>query len=322
MRAVICEDKNLHLQILPDPIPKADELLVAVKAAGVNRADVLQRKGFYPPPKGASTVPGLEIAGEVVAVGASCKRFKIGQRVFGLVDGGGYGEHCTIPEVMAMPIPESWTYAYAAAIPEVFFTASETLFQVGSLKAGEEVLIHAGGSGVGSTAIQMARLAGARIATTAGSDEKLARCSDLGAHLTIPYKERDFVAEIQRWSEGGGVHLVLDFVGAAYLDRHLDVLRPLGRLVLVGLLGGAKAELNLGKVLMRRIRIYGSVMRSLPLADKVSIKERFLERWLEQIMRKSIEPVIFEKIPIENVRDAHKMMEADKHFGKIILTFV
>lgn len=326
MRAVVCDGKGdrtvLRVTELPDPTPKKDELLVDVKAAGINRADILQRRGLYPPPPGASEILGLEIAGTVAEMGESCTKFRKGDRVFGLVEGGGYSSRCTIKEAMAIATPENWDDRFAAAIPEVFFTAHETLFSTGGLQRGEEVLIHAGGSGVGSTAIQMARQTGASIATTASSHEKLTHCSQLGADLCINYKEQDFVTEILPWSKGGGVHLVLDFVGAAYLNKHLKALRPLGRMVSIGLLGGARAELNLGLLLTKRLQIKGSVMRNLSLSDKVSIKARFMENWMPRLCDKSIKPVIFKDFSVEDVCKAHETMETNKHFGKMILTFV
>jgi len=221
-----------------------------------------------------------------------------------------------------MATPEHWSDSFAASIPETFYTANETLCTVGDLKSGEEVLIHAGGSGVGSTAIQMAVLMGARVATTASSDSKLARCAKLGADLCINYKQQDFVAECLRWSNGSGPNLVLDFIGGAYLERHLEVLRPQGRLVVIGLLGGASAPLNLSLLLRKRIQIKGSVMRSLLFADKLAIKARFLEKWLPSLLNKSIEPIICEEFPLANVRDAHEVMEQSTHFGKLILNFV
>ncbi len=304
----------------PEPEPGPGELLVAVRAAGVNRADLLQRRGHYPPPPGASQILGLEIAGEVVALGQGCGRFKIGDRVFGLVEGGGYGERCVLPEALAMATPDAWEDSFAAAIPEIFFTANETLCHLGGLQAGEEVLIHAGGSGVGSTAIQMAQLLGARVATTAGGSAKVTRCRALGAELGIDYKTQNFADEVRQWSRAGGVHLILDFVGAAYLDHHLELLRPQGRLVLIGLLGGHTAPLRLGLVLAKRLRILGSVLRMLTLAEKVDVMRRFQLQWMDAILKNAIVPIIHEKIPVKKVVDAHKMMEASTHFGKIVLT--
>lgn len=300
------------------PQPGPGQLLVRVAAAGVNRADVLQRKGFYPPPAGESEIPGLEIAGEVAAFGADVTGFTKGDRVFGLVAGGGYSEYCLLHQDLAMPMPPNWDFVKAAAIPEVFFTANETLLEAGRLQKGESVLIHAGGSGVGSTAIQMAREVGARIFTTVGDKLKADRCKSLGAQVAINYKTQDFVTVVK---EQGGVSVVLDFIGAAYLNGNLKVLQRNGRLVVVGLLGGAKAELNLGLVLAKRLQIIGSVMRSAPLAEKAAITTRFRKRWLPLLEQGKLDAIIYKTLPIQEVRQAHGMMERSEHFGKIVLTF-
>lgn len=304
----------------PEPVPGPGELLVAVRAAGVNRADVIQRRGHYPPPPGASQILGLELAGEVVALGPGCRRFKVGDRIFGLVEGGAYAERCAVNEALAIATPPHWTDAFAAAVLEVFLTANETLCHLGDLRAGQEVLIHAGGSGVGSTAIQMARLIGARIATTAGSAWKTARCLEIGADLAIDYKTQVFSDAVRQWSRAGGVHLILDFVGAAYLDQHLELLRPQGRLVSIGLLGGHTAPLRLDLVLRKRLHILGSVLRILSLEEKVDVMQRFQLRWMDALLKNAINPIIHKNFPVEKVVDAHKMMEAGNHFGKIVLT--
>ncbi|MDJ0835484.1 MAG: NAD(P)H-quinone oxidoreductase [Acidobacteriota bacterium] len=310
---------SLTIEKVPKPKPAAGQLLIAVHAAGVNRADILQRKGFYPPPPGASTILGLELAGVVDQVGPDVTGFSPGDRVFGLVEGGAYAQYCTMHAALAMPIPAEWDFTFAAAIAETFYTAGETLFSVGELSEGEHLLIHAGGSGVGSTAIQMARTVGAHIYTTAGSEEKLDRCRQLGAHVGIPYKTEDFAQKIRSLTRGEGIHMVLDFIGAAYLARNLSVLRRKGRLVVVGLLGGARAELDLGLILRKQLKIHGSVMRSLPLDEKAAIRKRFCSRWLPLLERGELKPVISEEIPFSRVRDAHQMMEENRHFGKIVL---
>lgn len=256
-----------------------------------------------------------------MGLGPEVTGFQIGDRVFGLVAGGGYSELCCLHSHLAMRIPDSWDYLTAAAIPETFFTASETLCQLGRLIAGERVLIHAGGSGVGSTAIQMARLVGAQVFTTVGNGEKAAACLALGAKRAIEYKNQDFVAEILQETGGMGVNLILDFIGATYLDRNLRLLSRDGRLVLVGLLGGVKAELNLGLVLSKRLQILGSVMRSAPLEEKIAITNRFSLRWLPLLMEGQLHPVIHGSLPIERVGEAHSLMESSQHFGKIVLTF-
>ena len=310
---------TLTVEEVARPLAGPGQLLVAVHAAGINRADVMQRKGFYPPPPGASPILGLELAGVVEAVGPDVDGFKPGDRVFGLVEGGAYADYCTMHAALAMPIPDDWAFTFAAAVTETFYTANETLFGVGGLVEGEHVLIHAGGSGVGSTGIQMAKAAGAHIYTTAGSPEKLARCLKLGAHVGIHYKTEDFVQKILEATNGEGVHLVQDFIGAAYLTRNLKVLQQRGRLVVVGLLGGSRAELDMGLILRKQLKIQGSVMRSLPLAEKVEIKQRFCDRWLPLLVKGALKPVIYEEIPMGRVPEAHQLMEENRHFGKIVL---
>lgn len=312
-----CAPKDLCLADMPRPVPGPGQLLVRVHAVGVNRADCLQRMGHYPPPPGASPLLGLELAGEVVTVGDDVTGFYAGNRVYGLVEGGAYAEYCLMAAPLAMRIPEGWDYSFAAAITETFFTAHETLFTLGGLTPGERVLIHAGGSGVGSTAIQMAASEGAFIFTTAGSGDKLRQCAALGAQVTINYKEEDFEQVIK--GSGEGVDLVEDFIGAAYLERHLRVLKRKGRLIVIGFLGGLKAEVNLGLVLTKQLQILGSVMRSLPLVEKAAIRDRFEKKWLPLLLRGELKPVIFDEIPFERAGEAHYLMEENRHFGKIVL---
>ncbi|MGK5095241.1 NAD(P)H-quinone oxidoreductase [Deltaproteobacteria bacterium TL4] len=313
------EAENLRLTDIERPTLGPRDLLVKVKAAGVNRADILQRRGHYAPPPGDSEILGLEIAGDVEALGLEVEGFQKGDRVFGLITGGGYAEYASIDARMAIPMPEGWSYPYAAAIPEVFYTANETLFTLGQLTAGEVVLIHAGGSGVGTAGTQMAHYEGAKVFVTAGSPQKIERSRKLGSFAGIDYKTQDFVEEIKKWTDGDGVHLVLDFIGAAYLHRNIKILKHQGRLVLVGLMGGIKAEINLALVISKRIKIFGSIMRSLPLAEKIAIKERFVTRWLPVLLEGSIHPVIDTVFPLEKVKAAHQYMENNQHFGKIIL---
>lgn len=301
------------------PEPGPEQILVRVRASALNRADTLQRKGMYPPPEGESDILGLELAGDVEAWGDGVQGFSKGQRVFGLVGGGGYAEYALIDHQMAMPIPEGWSYTEAAAVPEVFFTANETVFVLGALLGSESVLIHAGGSGVGTAAIQMAGHIGAKVYITAGSEQKIERAMALGADAGINYKTDDFAEEIMRLTDSQGVDVVEDFLGASYLSRNLSVLRSGGRLVLVALMGGAKAEIDLGRVLRNRLQIFGSVMRSRSLEDKRAITSRFRERWLPPLIEGRIKPIIDSVFPLENVVLAHEAMEANKNFGKIIL---
>lgn len=310
----------LTLTDLPPPEPKPEDLLVRVRASALNRADTLQRRGQYPVPPGESEVPGLELAGEVAAWGSAVTGFEEGQGVFGLVGGGGYAEFALLDHRMAMPIPQSWSFSEAAAVPEVFFTANETVFGQGALQPGESLLVHAGGSGVGTAAIQMAHHIGATVYFTAGSREKIDRALALGADAGINYKTEDFVQEIKRLTAGRGVHVIEDFLGASYLARNLAALRPGGRLVIVATMGGAKVELDLSALMRKCLSIYGSVMRSRPLADKRAITERFRERWLPVLLEGAIKPIIDSTYPLAEARAAHERMEANLNFGKIILT--
>ncbi len=310
----------LRLTTVPDPVPGPEQVLVRVRATALNRADVMQRLGQYPPPPGESNILGLELAGEVEAVGAAVKDYAPGDRVFGLVGSGGYAEKALIDARMAMPIPAGWSFAQAAAVPEVFFTAQETLFTLGGLKAGETVLIHAAASGVGTAGMQMARETGARILVTAGSAEKIERCIGLGAEAGCNYKEQDFADWIKEVTNGQGVDLIEDFIGAAYWDRNLRSLKVGGRLVLVGLMGGVKVEVNLGLLMTKRLQVFGSVLRSRLLADKIAITQRFRAKWLPLLAAGRIKPIIDRIFPLAHAAEAHRYMEENRNFGKIILS--
>jgi putative PIG3 family NAD(P)H quinone oxidoreductase len=310
----------LQLGEVPDPTPSSEELLVRVRASALNRADTLQRRGLYPPPAGESEILGLELAGEVEAVGSAVSGFAPGDWVFGLVGGGGYAEKALLHYRMAMPIPTGWSFVQAAAVPEVFFTANETLFTLGHLTGGETVLIHAGASGVGTAGIQMARHIGARVFVTAGSAEKIARTLELGAEVGINYKEEDFVARVQAFTDKVGVDVVQDFIGAAYWQRNLQCLKVGGRLVLVGLMGGAKVEADLNTILRKRLHIIGSVLRSQSLAEKIAITQRFRDRWLPLLQSGAIRPVIDTSFPLTEAAAAHRYMEENRNVGKIMLT--
>lgn len=310
----------LRLTTVPDPVPTPEQILVRVRATALNRADVMQRLGQYPPPPGESDILGLELAGEVEAVGAAVKDFTPGDRVFGLVGSGGYAEKAVIDARMAMPMPPGWSFTQAAAVPEVFFTAQETIFTLAGLQKGETLLIHAAASGVGTAGIQMARETGARIFVTAGSSDKIQRCIDLGATAGCNYKERDFADWIKEATSGQGVDVIEDFIGAAYWDRNLRSLKIGGRLVLVGLMGGVKIEANLGLIMTKRLQVFGSVLRSRPLADKIAITQRFRANWLPLLAAGRITPVVDRVFPIAQVADAHRYMEENRNFGKIILS--
>ena len=309
----------LQLSEVPAPIPTATQLLVDVHATALNRADLIQRRGGYPPPPGESEVLGLEIAGTVAGVGRAVEGVSEGDRVFGLVGGGGYAEQAVIDYRMAMPIPEEWSFEEAAAVPEVFFTANENIFTLGELAAGETILIHAGGSGVGTAGIQISQHAGANVFVTAGTPEKIHKCKTLGAIEGINYKTTDFVAEIEDLTDGEGVDVVLDFIGAPYLEQNLSVLKTKGRLLQVGLIGGATAEIDLGTLMRNRLKIIGSVMRPQSIDEKIAITQRFVDRWLPELKRGVLKPVIDNVFPLAEVQQAHAYMEANRNFGKIIL---
>ena len=309
----------LHLAEVPDPVLGRQDLLIRVHATALNRADTLQRRGQYPPPPGESEILGLELAGIVEAVGAETRGFVSGDRIFGLVGGGGYAEQAVIDYRLAMPMPQEWDFVHAAAVPEVFFTANETLFTLGGLQKGETVLIHAGASGVGTAGIQMARQAGARTFVTAGSAGKIARTVELGAEAGINYKEEDFAARVLELTHKAGVDLIQDFVGAAYWQRNLQCLKVGGRLVLVGLMGGAKVDADLGLLLRKRLQVIGSVMRSQPLENKIAITQRFRERWLPLLESGAIRPIIDSAFPLAEAAAAHRYMEENRNVGKIML---
>ncbi len=302
------------------PQPTDTQLLVDVKATALNRLDLIQRRGGYPPPPGESDILGLEIAGTVSGFGKAPAGFNEGDRVFGLIGGGGYAEKAVIDYRMAMLIPDGWSFEEAAAVPEVFFTANENVFTLGCLSADESILIHAGGSGVGTAGIQIANHAGASVFVTAGTTEKIQGCKALGAIAGINYKNLDFVDEIGRLTDGEGVDVVLDFIGSSYLASNLQILKTKGRLLQVGLMGGSTAEIDLGTLMRKRLHIIGSVMRSQSLDEKIAITQRFSERWMPALKAGTIHPVIDKVFSLSQVREAHAYMEANRNFGKIILT--
>lgn len=297
----------------------ADEVLVDVKATAVNRADLMQAQGGYPPPPGASPILGLEMAGVIAAVGENVAKWHVGDRVCALLSGGGYAEQAAIHAGMLMAVPDGWTFEQAAAVPEVWFTAFVNLFWEGQLEAGQTALIHAAASGVGTAAIQLARAAGAIPFATAGSEEKLESCRALGAALALNYKEKDFADEILEVTHNQGVNVVLDPVGANYLDMNLRVLGRNGRLVNIGLLSGGRAEINLGLVLGKRLHLIGSTLRSRPLEEKIRITQAFTERFWPQLVDGTLRPIIDTTFPIEEAAAAHDYVRANRNTGKVIL---
>ena len=302
-----------------EPVCGPDEVLVDVRAAAVNRADLWQARGHYPPTFGASAILGLEMAGVVREVGAAVQTFGTGDRVCALLPGGGYAERVTVPAGMLLRLPADWSFAQGAAVPEVWYTAFINLFDEGALKAGETALIHAGASGVGTAAIQLAVDAGALALATAGSAEKVARCRELGAEWAVNYKEADFVAEIMAATDGAGVDVILDPVGGGYLARNISLLRPFGRLVNIANLGGTKGELDMGRVLGRRLRIVGSTLRGRPVAEKIAITRRFEAEVWPKLADGRLQPIIDRIFPIAEAQAAHAYVLENRNIGKVIL---
>jgi NADPH2:quinone reductase len=302
----------------PTPQPQSGEVLVKVEAAGVNRPDIMQRMGTYPPPPGASDVPGLEIAGTVTEAGAGVTRWKKDDRVCALVAGGGYAEYCTVPEPQCLPIPAGMTAEAAAAVPETFFTVWTNLFERGRLRAGERLLVHGGTSGIGTTAIQLARAFGATVFATAGSDEKCVACERLGA-TAINYRRTDFVAALRNATANSGVDVILDIVGGDYLDRNLECLALNGRLVQIGLLGSARAAINLSAVLQRRLTITGSTLRARSVAEKGVIARQLEEYVWPLLAERKVAPIVDRSLPLTQAAEAHRLLEAGEIIGKIVL---
>jgi NADPH2:quinone reductase len=304
----------------PLPVPKADEVLIRVMAAGVNRPDVAQRQGSYPPPPGASPILGLEVAGEVAAVGPEAKGWKVGARLCGLANGGGYAEYCAVPAAQCLPWPNGYDALRAAALPETYFTVWANLFQGGRLKAGESALIHGGTSGIGVTAIQLAVAFGATAYATAGSDAKVKACLDLGAEAAINYRSQDFQEEIRRLTGGRGVDVVLEMVGGPYLAKDVRSLAMDGRLVLIAFLQGSKVEnFDFMPVMTRRLTITGSTMRPRTTAQKGAIAAELREKVWPLLDAGRCGPVIHRTFPLAEVVEAHRLMESSAHIGKIML---
>ena len=299
------------------PVPEAGEVLIEVAYAGVNRPDVIQRQGFYPPPPGASDLPGLEVAGTVVAVAGDVTDWRVGDRCCALVNGGGYAEYCTAPAGQCLPIPDGYDLRRAAALPETFFTVWSNVFERGQLKAGESLLVHGGSSGIGSTAIQLAAARGATVYATAGSAEKCRFCEDLGAHRAINYRDEDFAAVMK---EVGGVDVVLDMVAGDYAQKNINSLRPDGRLVIIGFLGGPKtADFNFTKIMTQRLTVTGSTLRPRSAADKAAIATTLADQVWPLLADGAIAPVIAQVFDLDQAAEAHRLMESSTHMGKILL---
>jgi len=304
-----------------DPVPGPGEVLVDVYAAALNRADLLQRAGGYPAPPGASTILGLDIAGQVCQLGQGVTGRKVGERVCALLAGGGYAERAVVPEGMLMPIPGGWSFEEAAALPEAYLTAFTNLFLEAEFQPGETLLVHGGASGVGTALIQLAKAAEGRVIATAGSVEKAGLCRALGADLAVNYREEDFVARTRTFGEENGVdvNVIIDMVGADTFQHNLSLLGARGRMVSIATLSGAQVVLNLGELMSRRLRLIGSVLRARSLAEKVEITRRFMERFWPMLEAGTIRPVIDSVYPIEQVEDAHRRMAANLNMGKIAL---
>lgn len=308
------------IQELPEPVPGPEEALVAVRATALNRADLLQRRGRYPGPPGTrDDLPGLEMAGEVLAVGERVTAWRPGDRVMALLAGGGYGARVAIHERMLMAVPANLDFVHAAAVPEVFLTAFDALFGQCELQSGESVLVHAVGSGVGSAAVQLASVAGCRVFGTAGSADKLARAAELGLNVGIDYQTEDFAAVVAERTGKRGVDVVLDVIGAPYWERNLASLAMRGRMVIVGTLGGGKVEVELGALMGKRLRVHGTVLRARPLEEKAALTQAFARRWLPLFASERLVPVVDRVYPLAEVADAHRYMETNANFGKIVL---
>ena len=303
----------------PVPAPGPGEVLIQVAAAGINRPDVLQRKGGYPPPPGASDIPGLEIAGSVAALGDGAEGLKVGDQVTALVTGGGYAEYCAAPVPQCLPIPEGLSLTEAAALPETFFTVWSNVFDRGRLQAGESFLVHGGSSGIGTTAIQLARALGSRVFATAGSAEKCRACEDLGAERAINYRDEDFV-EIVKSATGKGADVILDMVGGDYIPRNLKALAPDGRLCFIAFLGGSKITVDFLPLMLKRLTITGSTLRARDVAFKGAIAANLRETVWPLIEAGKLKPVVHQTFPLAQAAEAHRLMESSAHIGKIVLT--
>jgi putative PIG3 family NAD(P)H quinone oxidoreductase len=312
-------EARLRVGEAPDPLPGPGEIGIEVGATAVNRADLLQRRGLYPPPPGASQVLGLECAGTVSSLGPGVEGFEPGERVMALLPGGGYAERATVHAGSVMRIPDGMGFDVAAGIPETFLTCHLNLLELAGLSSGDAALIHGGGSGIGTSAIQLLRRSGVTSIVTCGSDEKCARTRDLGADVALNYRSGPFAPEVLKATDGRGVDAVLDSIGAPYLEQHLACLAAGGRLVFIGLMGGAQAELNLGPLLLKRLQLIGSTLRARPVEEKAAIVRSFVARFGDDLARGAIAPVIDSVLPLERAQEAHDRVEASRHFGKVVL---
>ncbi|KAA6220823.1 NAD(P)H-quinone oxidoreductase [Streptomyces albofaciens JCM 4342] len=305
---------------VPDPQPSEGEVLVEVAATAVNRADLLQRQGFYDPPPGASPYPGLECAGRIKALGPGVGGWAVGDEVCALLSGGGYAEQVVVPAGQLLPVPKGLDMAAAAALPEVTCTVWSNVFMIAHLRPGETLLAHGGSSGIGTMAIQLAKAVGARVAVTAGSADKLARCAELGADILVNYRDQDFVEEVRKATDGNGADVILDIMGAKYLDPNVRALATNGRLAIIGLQGGAKAELNLGALLTKRGAVTATSLRGRPLAEKAAIVAAVREHVWPLIENGQVRPIVDRTLPMAEAAEAHRIVDASGHVGKVVLT--
>lgn len=323
MKAIVFDapgnEDVLHIGEAASPALGPEDLRIRVRATAVNRADLLQRQGMYPPPPGASPILGLECAGEVIEVGGAVVGWRSGDRAMALLTGGGYAEEAVVHHGSAMHVPPALSFEQAGAFPEVFLTAFLNLFMLGEIPPGGSALVHGGGSGVGTASIMLLREAGMRALITAGSDEKCRRCRDLGAEVAINYRTGDFSAAVREATAGRGVDVVLDSIGGKYLASNLDALALDGRLVIIGLIGGAKGDINLAALLLRRLRVIGSTLRARSAAEKAEIVSRFLQRFGAALNAGRIRPVIDRVLPLAQAAEAHRIVQSSVHFGKVVL---
>jgi putative PIG3 family NAD(P)H quinone oxidoreductase len=324
MRAVIATEPGgpevLTVAELDDPVPAAGEVVIDMAGTAVNRADTLQRQGFYPPPPGASDVLGLECSGTVSAVGADVERWKVGDRVCALLAGGGYAEKVAVPAGQVMPVPDGIDLVTAGALPEVACTVWSNVFMIAGLQPDETLLVHGGAGGIGTTAIQLAHALGARVLTTAGSAAKLEVCRSLGADVTINYREQDFVEEVRAATDGRGADVILDNMGGSYLGSNVDALATEGRLVIIGMQGGTKGELNIGRLLNKRGAVIATSLRARPVEEKTAICAAVVEHVWPLVADGSVKPIVDTTMPLEKAGEAHRLMEESGHVGKIVLT--
>ncbi|RCV48893.1 NAD(P)H-quinone oxidoreductase [Marinitenerispora sediminis] len=326
MRATVITESGgpdvLSWREVPDPVPSTGEVLVEVAATAVNRADVSQRQGNYPPPPGAPEYPGLECAGRIAALGPGTEDsgWRVGDEVCALLSGGGYAELVAVPVGQLLRVPAGLDAVEAAALPEVACTVWSTVFMVGRLRPGETLLVHGGGSGIGTFAIQLARARGARVLTTAGSAAKLERCLELGADVGIDYRQEDFAKRVREETGGAGADVILDIMGGSYLDRNLRSLNVGGRLTVIGLMGGRSAELDLGRMLVKRLSVHATTLRSRPVEEKAAIVAEVAEHVWPLVENGSVRPIVDRRMPLPQAAEAHRVMESSAHIGKIVLT--